>query len=165
MAGHSNSSVFRSTSSQKRRATTPSTPPQPPRALSGISGCTPISNKISGTHTYSSEKFNRHNYQLAEETRSLFLGAMPPDKFLDEFLPLSQDDSKCPDSREAFAGVVRETRGRKVVMYAPFVSIVLISASATGKHPVDRCSETICPQLQVHRYKCQSGCPARQTCA
>ena len=53
------------------------------------------------------------------------MGAMPPDKFLDEFLPLSQDDPKCPDSRKAFAGVVREISGKEVVMYVPFVSMVL----------------------------------------
>ena len=107
--------------------TTPSTPPRPPRARSGILGSTPILNKISGSHTYSSGKSTRDkaNCQLAEEARGLFLGAMPPDKFLDEFLLLSQDDPKCPDSRKAFSGVVREISGKEVVMYAPFVSMVL----------------------------------------
>ena len=54
------------------------------------------------------------------------MGAMPPDKFLGKFLPLSQNDPKCPDSREAFAGVLSETRRKEVVIYAPFVSIVLL---------------------------------------
>ena len=126
MAGHKNSSVSHSTSSQKRRATTPSTPPQPPRAFSGISGCTPISNKISGSHTYTSEKFIRHNCQLAEETRGLFLGAMPPDKFLDNSFRSLKMTRSAPNSREAFAGVESETRRKEVVIYVPFVSIVLL---------------------------------------
>jgi hypothetical protein len=126
MSGHSSPSVSRSTLPQKRRAPTPSTPPPFPKA---ISSSTPISNKISGSHIYSSEKSNRQddNRRLAEETKGLFLGAMPPSEFLDDFLPLFQDVPKRLDPKKAFAGVVKERGGKEVVMYAPFVSMVPVS--------------------------------------
>jgi hypothetical protein len=68
------------------------------------------------------------NYRLALETSGLFLGPMPPEQFLDKFLPISQDAPNYPDCRGAFANV--ESKGKEVNMYAPFVSIVLVSASA-----------------------------------
>ena len=131
MASHSNPSASGSTSSQKRRAVTPTTPDPPSKAScsKAISNSTPISNKISGSRTYSSGTSNRQddNRQLAEESRGLFLGAMPPSEFLDGFLPLSQDVPKLPDSSKAFARVVKETKGKEVAMYAPFVSMDHVS--------------------------------------
>lgn len=120
MAGHSSPSISRSTSSQKRRA---ETPPPAPKA---VPSATPISNKISGNSTYSSglSTGQDENRQLADETRGLFLGAMPPSKFLDDFLPLSQDVQERPDSKKAFARVVKKKKGKENVMYGPFVSMV-----------------------------------------
>jgi hypothetical protein len=68
------------------------------------------------------------NYRLALETSGLFLGAMPPQQFLDEFLPISQDAPGCPNSTGAFASV--GSTKKEVNMYAPFVSMGLVSASA-----------------------------------
>lgn len=115
-------STFYSTSARNQ----PVTPPQ----SASIPTSTPISNKISGSHTYSSEIRDRDfaNLRLAQETSGLFLGSMPPTQFLDKFLPLSQDASECPDSTGAFASV-GSTKG-EVNMYAPFVSMVPVSASA-----------------------------------
>jgi len=67
------------------------------------------------------------NYRLALETSGLFLGAMPPTQFLDTFLPISQDAPKCPNWEGAFASV--GSAGKEVDMYAPFVIMVLVSAS------------------------------------
>ena len=115
-------STFYSTPAEKR----PVTPPQ--NASKPTS--TPISNKTSGSYTYASEIHDRDsaNYRLALETSGLFLGAMPPQQFLDKFLPISANAPKCPDSKGAFASV--ERIGREVYMYEPFVSLVLIFASA-----------------------------------
>ena len=119
-------STFYSTSPGNR----PVTPPQ----IAPNSTSTPIANKISGSYTYASGTHYRDsvNYRLALETSGLFLGAMPPKQFLDEFLPLSQDAPKCPDSRTAFAEV--GSAGKEVDMYGPFVSMVFVSVSASFLH-------------------------------
>ena len=105
---------------------TPNRPVTPPPNAS-IPTSTPISNKTSGSYTFASETHNRDsaNYRLAQETSGLFLGAMPPTKFLNKFLPISQDTQTCPDSKEAFNSVFRADK--EVNMYAPFVSLVLVS--------------------------------------
>jgi hypothetical protein len=105
---------------------TPNRPVTPPPNAS-IPASTPISNKTSGSYTYASEIHNRDsaNYHLAQETSGLFLGAMPPTKFLNKFLPISPDTQTCPDSREAFKSVF--TAEKEVNMYAPFVSLVFVS--------------------------------------
>jgi hypothetical protein len=69
------------------------------------------------------------NCHLAEETSGLFLGAMPPEQFLDEFLPISPDAPSCPDSVGAFASVVTERTQEEFEMCTPFVSMVLVSVS------------------------------------
>jgi hypothetical protein len=51
--------------------------------------------------------------RLARETAGLFLGAMPPEQFLNEFLPISTNALNalnCPD--DAFANVVPERTER-----------------------------------------------------
>jgi hypothetical protein len=68
------------------------------------------------------------NYRLALETSGLFLGPMPPEQFLDKFLPRSQDAPSCPDCKGGFASV--NSKGKEVNMYAPFVSVVLVSTFA-----------------------------------
>jgi hypothetical protein len=105
---------------------TPNRPVTPPPNAS-IPTSTPISNKTSGSYTYASETHNRDsaNYHLAQETSGLFLGVMPPRKFLNKFLPISQDTQMCPDSKEAFKSVFRAEK--EVDMYATFVSLVLVS--------------------------------------
>ena len=115
-------STFYSTSSLNRPAT-------PPQKVSNPTS-TPISNKTSGSYTYASEIHDRDsaNYRLALETSGQFLGAMPPTQFLDKFLPISQDTPKCPNWGGAFAGV--GSAGKEVDMYAPFVSMALVSASS-----------------------------------
>ena len=115
-------STFYSTSSPNRPAT-------PPKKVSNPTS-TPISNKTSGSYTYASEIHDRDsaNYRLALETSGQFLGAMPPTQFLDKFLPISQDTPKCPNWGGAFAGV--GSAGKEVDMYAPFVSMALVSASS-----------------------------------
>ena len=104
-------------------------PVTPPQNASNPTS-TPISNKTSGSYTYASEIHDRDsaNYRLALETSGLFLGAMPPQQFLDKFLPISQDAPECPNSTGAFASVGNTKK--EVNMYAPFVSMVLVSASA-----------------------------------
>ncbi|KAF8234088.1 hypothetical protein L208DRAFT_1394550, partial [Tricholoma matsutake] len=47
---------------------------------------------------------------------------MPPTQFLDKFLPISQDTTKCPNWEGAFAGV--GSAGKEVDMYAPFIAAV-----------------------------------------
>ena len=130
MVGHSDSPIPSSSSAQKRPA--PFTPPRVSSAFN-LNG-TPVSNKTSGSQTYSSERNDRPtaNHLLAEEAKGLFLGAMPPSDFLDRFLPLAQDTPECPDSGEAFAKVAAKARpkGKEVFMYTPFVSMVLVSVSA-----------------------------------
>jgi hypothetical protein len=100
--------------------------PHPQTRPSRFPTSTPISNKTSGSYTYASETHNRDsaNYRLAHETRGLFLGAMPPTKFLEKFLPISQDTQVCPDSRSALTSVLRPEK--EVNMYAPFVSLILV---------------------------------------
>jgi hypothetical protein len=95
----------------------------PPNA--SIPTSTPISNKTSGNHGFASETHDRDsaNYRLAQETSGLFLGAMPPEEFLMEFLPTSQDTPERPNSKEAFANV--SSAKKEVDMYTPFVRRVL----------------------------------------
>ena len=54
---------------------------------------TPILNKTSGNHSYTSGTHARDsaNYRLAQETSGSFSGAMPPQRFLKRFLPIGQD--------------------------------------------------------------------------
>ena len=117
-SSHVPPSVFYSQSTPNR----PITPP--PNA--SIPTSTPISNKTSGSYTYASETHNRDsaNYYLNQETSGLFLGTMPPTKFLDKFLLISQDTQTCLDSKEAFKSVSRAEK--ELNMYAPFVSLVLV---------------------------------------
>jgi hypothetical protein len=103
---------------------TPNRPVTPPQNAS-IPTSTPISNKTSGNHNYASETHDRDsaNHRLAQETSGHFLGAMPPQRFLDMFLPIGQDTPECPNSDGAFTGVLSATK--EVDMYTPFVSRVL----------------------------------------
>src|SRR5882762_5289102 len=70
---------------------TPNRPVTPPQNTS-IPTSTPISNKTSGNHSFASETHDRDsaNYRLAQETSGYFLGAMPPQQFLNRFLPTSK---------------------------------------------------------------------------
>jgi hypothetical protein len=117
-------SAFYSMSARNR----PITPPQ--NASNPTS--TPITSETSGRYMCASETRDScrdsANYRLALETSGLFLGAMPPNQFLDEFLPISQDAPKCPNWTGAFTSV--GSAGKEVDMYAQFVSIVLVSVSA-----------------------------------
>jgi hypothetical protein len=70
------------------------------------------------------------NERLAQETSGLFLGAMPPDQFLHDFLPLVQDAPECRESTGPFKEVVSGTPGEEVPMYESFVSMVLVSVSS-----------------------------------
>jgi hypothetical protein len=103
---------------------TPNRPVTPPQNAS-IPTSTPISNKTSGNHSYASETHDRDsaNYRLAQETSGHFLGAMPPQRFLDMFLPIGQDTPECPNSDGAFKSV--SSAKKEVDMYTPFVSRVL----------------------------------------
>jgi hypothetical protein len=100
-------------------------PVTPPSQTSNPTS-TPVSKKTSGTHAYASEIHDREsaNYRLALETTGLFLGAMPVRRFLNEFLPMSQDAPGCPTSTGAFANV--GDKKTEINMYAPFVSTVLV---------------------------------------
>jgi hypothetical protein len=111
-------SVFYSHSATRNR---PVTPPQNASILTS----TPISNKISGNHSYASDTHDRDsaNYRLAQETSGLFLGAMPPQQFLKKFLATDEGTPGCPDSEGAFESVLRAKK--EVDMYAPFVRRVL----------------------------------------
>jgi hypothetical protein len=103
---------------------TPNHPVTPPPNMS-IPTSTPILNKTSGNHSFASETHDRDsaNYRLAQETSGLFLGAMPPQQFLEEFLPNGQDTPQCPNSKGAFASALSVSK--EVDMYTPFVSRVL----------------------------------------
>jgi hypothetical protein len=48
-------------------------------------------------------------------------------QFLDKFLPISQDTPKCPNWEGAFTSL--GSAGKEVDMYAPFISMALVSAS------------------------------------
>lgn len=108
---------------QSRTQSRPITPPQNHQNISKTMSSTPISNKTSGSYTYASETHKRDfaNFGLAHETSGLFLGPMPPQQFLNNFLPISQDTPKCPNSKEAFARV--SAAKREIEMYDPFVSV------------------------------------------
>ena len=103
-----------------RQANNPVTPPPNAYIWSG----TPISSKTSG-NSYASETVERKsaNLRLAHETSGLFLGAMPPQQFLERFLPIGSDTPQCPNSEGAFASVLSANIGND--MYMPFVSRVL----------------------------------------
>jgi len=103
---------------------TPNRPVTPPPNAS-IPTSTPISNKTSGNHSFASETHDRDsaNYRLAQETSGSFLGAMPPEQFLKEFLPTGQDTPECPNSKGAFASV--SSAKKEVDMYTPFVRRVV----------------------------------------
>src|ERR1700733_16249165 len=107
-------SIFYSQSTPNR----PLTPP--PNAF--IPTSTPISNKTSGNHSYASETHDRDsaNYHLAQETSGSFLGAMPPQQFLNRFLPIGQDTPKCPNSKGTVASV--SNAKKEVDVYPTFVS-------------------------------------------
>ena len=117
MSGPIPPSVFYSQSTPNRLVT------PPPNAY--ISTSTPISNKTSGNHSFASETHDRDsaNYRLAQETSGSFLGAMPPEQFLKEFLPTGQDTPECPNSEGAFASL--SSSNKEVDMYTPFVRRVL----------------------------------------
>src|ERR1700689_4609575 len=86
---------------------------------------TPISNKTSGNHSYTSETHDRDsaNYRLAQETGGFLLGAIPTKTFLDVFLPNDRDTPHCPTSKGALKSL--SGAGKEVDMYPPFVSRVL----------------------------------------
>lgn len=68
------------------------------------------------------------NYRLALDTGGLFLGAMPPDIFLDQFLPLAEPlAQEVPDLLNCSGDFTRVATAKKEAqMYSPFVSIVLL---------------------------------------
>ena len=121
----SNSAILPSTFYSMSARNRPVTPPQNASNLTS----TPISNKTSGSYTYASEIHDRDsaNYCLALETSGLFLGAMLPTHFLDKFLLISQDASKCPNSRGAFASV--GSTEKEIDMYSPFVTMGPVSCT------------------------------------
>jgi hypothetical protein len=98
-------------------------PVTPPQNVS-IPTSTPISNKTSGNHSYASETHDREsaNYRLAQETSGLFLGAMPPNQFLDTFLPIPLNAQQYPESVGNFENVLDTSK--EVNMYTPFVRVV-----------------------------------------
>jgi len=130
--------------------TRPVTPPQNLTASNPIS--TPISNKTSGSHKHASETHGRDsaNLRLAEETTGLFLGAMPPQSFLDKFLPISPGTQSCPEAKGAFKKVLRAER--ELQMYQPFVSIILVIISP-GFHLrlIDNSNSIICRSVEINR--------------
>ena len=97
------SSVFYSQSTSNR----PVTPPQKTKKNVSIPTSTPILNKTSGNHSYASETHDRDsaNYCLAQEISDYFLGAMPPQNFLNRFLPTSKGTPECPNSEGTFMSV------------------------------------------------------------
>jgi len=103
---------------------TPNRPVTPPQNVS-IPTSTPISNKTSGNHSYASETHDRDsaNYRLAQETSGYFLGAMPPQQYLNRFLPTRKGTPECPNSEGAFTSV--SSAGKEVDVYTSFVSRVL----------------------------------------
>jgi hypothetical protein len=103
---------------------TPNRPVTPPPNAS-IPTSTPISNKTSGNHSFTSEAHDRDsaNYRPAQETSGSFLGAMPPQQFLETFLPISRHTPQCPNWKGAFTSV--SSAKKEVDMYTPFASRVL----------------------------------------
>ena len=134
--------------------TRPVTPPQNLTASNPIS--TLVSNKTSGNHKHASETHDRDsaNLRLAEETTGLFLGAMPPQSFLDKFLPISPGTPSCPEAKGAFKVLSAE---RELQMYQPFVSILLVIISP-GLHLrlIDNSNGIICRSVEVYRRTRQS---------
>ena len=116
---------------------TPNRPVTPPQNAS-IPTSTPISNKTSGNHSYASETHDRDsaNYRLAQETSGYFLGAMPPNKFLDMFLPIGKGTPLCPNPEGAFTSV--SSAKKEVDMYTPFVSGVLCFCTHCALPTFDR---------------------------
>ena len=103
---------------------TPNHPVTPPPNTS-IPTSTPISNKTSGSHSYTSETHDRDsaNHHLAQETNGYFLGMMLPQEFLKRFLLISKGTSWCLNLKGAFVSIL--SAGKEVDMYAPFVSSIL----------------------------------------
>ena len=104
-----------------------SPPPSPRQANNPVTPPPNIRNgtPISSGNSYASEtvESNSANRRLAHETSGLFLGAMPPQQFLDSFLPIGSDTPQCPNSEGAFASVLSAKIEND--MYMPFVSRVL----------------------------------------
>jgi hypothetical protein len=122
---------------------TPNRPVTPPQNAS-IPTSTPISNKTSGNHSYASETHDRDsaNYRLAQETSGYFLGAMPPQQFLNRFLPTSKGTPECPNSEGAFTSVL--SAGKEVDMYTPFVSRSFVPVpTVLYQHLIDNGSDGI----------------------
>ena len=135
--------------------TRPVTPPPNLSASNSIS--TPISNKTSGNHEHTSETHDRDsaNLRLAEETTGLFLGAMPPQSFLDKFLPISPGTPSCPEAKEAFKKVL--SAKKELQMYQPFVSIIIIVISPyLHLRLIDNSNSIICRSVEIRRRTRQS---------
>jgi hypothetical protein len=131
-------------------------PVTPPQNSTSNPISTPISNKTSGNHKHASETHDRDsaNLRLAEETTGLFLGAMPPQSFLDKFLPISPGTS-CPKAKGAFKKVL--SADRELQMYKPFVSMILIIVSPElYLRLIDNSNSIIRRSVEVHRRTRQS---------
>ncbi|KIM73351.1 hypothetical protein PILCRDRAFT_15320 [Piloderma croceum F 1598] len=93
------------------------------------------------------------NYLLAQATDALFLGAMPPKQFLDEFFLVSPGAPKCPNWK-AFASVCSaDTAETEINMYASFLKTVVAMHSMA--------STTILPDVGVYAIKDQLQRDAR----
>jgi hypothetical protein len=79
---------------------------------------------MSGSQPYSSsppKQDSETRLRLAEETRGLFLGPMPYQKFLDMFLPRAPNAGPCPAAENVFYQV--PYRRNEAEMVPPFVRI------------------------------------------
>jgi len=79
---------------------------------------------MAGSQPYSSSSpkhDSKTRFRLAEETKGLFLGPMPYQKFLDTFLPLAPNAGPCPAPEGVFCKV--PFKKLEAEMIPPFVHI------------------------------------------
>lgn len=70
------------------------------------------------------------NKDLGTEMRGHFVGPMPVQEFLDEFMSLPEDGGQCPTVPSTlFHSVMGEGVNNESAMYNPFVSITLVVSS------------------------------------
>lgn len=121
----------REAATEQPRYKTPDTT-LPPEVLRQIKS-TPIAAKVSGSRTYGDLRQCRENrMELCQELSGYFLGPMPLDRFLFEFVPPANDQRRDnPFSRIEYVEGATEAS-----MYEPFVSGTCMSSHLRHKYKV-----------------------------
>lgn len=115
------------------------------------------------------KKRDEQNIELAEAMEGRFVGPMPVKAFLDEFLPVTDEGKKCPETKDAFAAVTSSEVKHEIKMYDPFVRspFILDSIFPTEAFFVDRGCNAVRTRHDIlqdpfqSRHKCGQPCSRR----